>query len=42
MLRTYNPNKDKKKKDHGFFARKKAGTDILKNRRNKGRKELSK
>ena len=41
MLRTYQPNKDKKKKDHGFFARKKAGTDI-KNRRNKGRKELSK
>lgn len=42
MLRTFQPNTKKEKKDHGFFARKKAGTGILNNRRAKGRKKLSK
>ena len=37
---TYQPNKRKKAKKHGFFARKK--TNILKSRRKKGRKELCK
>ena len=35
---TYQPNKRKKAKKHGFFARK--DTKILKNRRKKGRKHL--
>ncbi|CCY45628.1 50S ribosomal protein L34 [Clostridium sp. CAG:1193] len=42
MLRTYQPNKRKEKKDHGFMARKEAGTGILNKRRQKGRKRLSK
>ena len=42
MLRTYQPNKRKEKKDHGFFARKEAGTNILQKRRTKGRKKLCK
>lgn len=42
MLQTFQPNKHKAKKDHGFMARKKAGTDILNKRRQKGRKTLSK
>lgn len=42
MLRTFQPNNKKKKKDHGFFARKEAGTGILNKRRAKGRKELAK
>ena len=42
MLRTYQPNTRKAKKDHGFFARKEAGTGVLNKRRQKGRKELSK
>lgn len=42
MKRTYQPNTSKMKKDHGFFARKKAGTGIINSRRKKGRKELSK
>jgi len=42
MLRTYQPNTKKAKKDHGFRARKKAGTGILESRRQKGRKNLSK
>lgn len=42
MLRTFQPNKRKEKKDHGFFARKNAGTGILASRRKKGRKKLSK
>lgn len=33
MIGTYQPNKRKKAKKHGFFARKK--TNILKNRRKK-------
>lgn len=37
---TYQPNNRKKAKKHGFFARKE--TKILKARRNKGRKVLSK
>lgn len=40
MKRTFQPNKRKKAKKHGFFARK--NTKILKTRRAKGRKELSK
>lgn len=40
MKRTYQPNKRKKAKKHGFFARK--GTKIINNRRRKGRKELTK
>ncbi|MDD2238355.1 MAG: 50S ribosomal protein L34 [Bacilli bacterium] len=39
MKRTYQPNTRKRKKKHGFFARKL--TNILKNRRKKGRKILS-
>ncbi len=42
MLRTYQPNKKKAKSNHGFFARKEAGTGILNKRRQKGRKSLSK
>ncbi len=42
MLRTYQPNKEKAKKDHGFFARKKAGTKIVNKRRQKGRENLTK
>ena len=40
MKRTYQPNKRKRAKKHGFFARKE--TKILKSRRKKGRKQLSK
>ena len=40
MKRTYQPNKRKKAKKHGFFARK--GSKVLNNRRRKGRKVLSK
>ena len=40
MKRTYQPNKRKKAKKHGFFARKE--TNILKRRRIKGRKQLCK
>ncbi len=42
MLRTYQPNAKKAKKDHGFMARKEAGTGILNKRRQKGRKKLCK
>ena len=42
LLRTYQPNTRKAKKDHGFFARKEAGTGVLNKRRQKGRKKLSK
>ncbi len=38
MKRTYQPNNHRKAKKQGFFARK--DTDILKNRRKKGRKKL--
>lgn len=41
MKRTFQPNNHKKKKIHGFFARKLAGTGILNSRRAKGRKKLS-
>lgn len=40
MKRTYQPNKRKQAKKHGFFARK--NTDILNRRRRKGRKRLCK
>ncbi len=40
MVGTYQPNKRKAKKKHGFFARKE--TNILKNRRKKGRQKLCK
>lgn len=39
MKRTYQPNNRKKRKKHGFFARMK--TNIIRNRRKKGRKVLS-
>ena len=40
MKRTYQPNKRKMKKKHGFFARKE--TNVLKTRRQKGRTRLCK
>ena len=40
MKRTYQPNKRRKAKKHGFFAR--AKSNVLKKRRAKGRKRLSK
>ena len=40
MKRTYQPNNRKMAKKHGFFARKL--TNILNNRRRKGRKKLCK
>ncbi len=39
MKRTYQPNKRRRNKKHGFFARMKS--NIIKKRRNKGRKRLS-
>ena len=39
MKRTYQPNKRKKAKKHGFFARMKS--NVLKKRRAKRRKKLS-
>ncbi|MHA7841196.1 MAG: 50S ribosomal protein L34 [Gammaproteobacteria bacterium] len=41
MKRTYQPNKLKRQRSHGFRARKKAGGQILVRRRRKGRKRLS-
>ena len=38
MKRTYQPNNRKRAKKHGFFARKES--NVLKSRRNKGRKKL--
>lgn len=40
MKRTFQPNNKKKSKTSGFLSRK--NTSVLKNRRNKGRKELAK
>ncbi len=40
MKRTFQPNNRKMKKKHGFFARK--DSNVLKSRRAKGRKELTK
>ncbi|NLM62984.1 MAG: 50S ribosomal protein L34 [Mollicutes bacterium] len=39
MKRTYQPNKRKRSKKHGFFAR--MNKNIIKRRRKKGRKVLS-
>ena len=41
MKRTFQRNNHKRKKNHGFFARKLKGTGIMKFRRKKGRKKLS-
>ena len=38
MKRTFQPNNRKRKKKHGFFARKES--NVLKSRRQKGRKKL--
>ena len=38
MKRPFQPNNRKKAKKHGFFARK--GTNVLKTRRAKGRKNI--
>ncbi len=40
MKRTYQPNNRKRAKKHGFFARKES--NVLKTRRQKGRKEIIK
>ncbi len=43
MKQTYQPKKRQRSKVHGFRARMKtlSGRKVLKNRRNKGKKELS-
>ena len=43
MSKTYNPNKTKRAKSHGFLVRSKttAGKRVLKSRMRKGRKKIS-
>ncbi len=41
MKRTYQPNKRKRVKTHGFRARMKADTGVLRARRYKGRSKLT-
>jgi len=43
MKRTFQPNKRKRKKNHGFLVRmrSKGGQHVIKNRRRKGRKKLA-
>ncbi len=43
MKRTYQPKKIQRQKEHGFLKRMKtrAGRNVLKSRRQKGRKKLS-